>query len=446
MRVSISDISMKILSRQSPLALIQVIEVMRLFPDLKFDIVAVESYGDQHQEISLSSNPPTDFFTRELDAALISGQGDIAIHSAKDLPYPLPQGLSVIALIGPEDQSDSLVSRGQLSLKELPFGAKVGTSSFSRQQSIFKYRPDVSIIDIRGNIQQRLALVDQGEVDAIVVATCALLRLGLESRITQRLSFDTHPLQGYIAVVSRTDNQTMASLFMPVDVRQTWGKVTLVGAGPGASDLITIRGKKVVDAAAVVLFDDLLNETILSETRAECIYVGKRKGHHALEQKDIEELMAQQALSGRSVCRLKGGDPFIFGRGGEELEYLSSRLIEVEIVPGVTSALAAAAEAKIPLTKRGISSSVAFLTGHPASSLTVPNADTLVYYMGASVLKDIAEKVLESGRSDSTPVAIVHQAASPTRSVLLTTIANILEGLIEAESPSIIIIGKVAHG
>ena len=434
---------MKIITRTSRLALKQVDEVMASFPDSPFSLIGLESFGDKHKDISLKAANAANFFTKELDEALLEAKGDIAVHSAKDLPYPLPAGLQVIALLGPQDQTDSLVSRGNITLSQLPTRSRVGTSSEGREQNILQLRSDINPVDIRGTIDERVALVDDGKVDAIIVATCALIRLGLEDRIAQRLPFPTHPLQGYLAVVAKSDRPDLIQQFAPIDVRKRWGRVTLVGAGPGAADLITLRGKYALDNADVVFYDDLLDETMLRDTRAKCIYVGKRKAHHSAEQAQINQQLADLAMSGKSVCRLKGGDPFIFGRGGEELAYLKQRLINVDVIPGITAALAAAAVSQIPLTERGVSSSVAFLTGHPTESICVPNADTLVYYMGASVLLALAQKVLSSGRSPLTPVALIHNASLPDQQIHKTTLQEIVAQSVTLQSPAIVIIGEV---
>ncbi len=139
----------KVVSRQSPLALLQVQEVFGLFPEINYGLIKLESFGDKNKQISLLDNPPADIFTRELDEAILNGTADLAIHSAKDLPYPLPQGVEVIALFEAFDQSDSLVSRNNLTLETLAAGARIGTSSPTRKKELLALRPDVEVVSIR---------------------------------------------------------------------------------------------------------------------------------------------------------------------------------------------------------------------------------------------------------------------------------------------------------
>ncbi len=224
---------LKILSRSSPLARVQVHEALSALekhwanrtPAIpSFEIAYLSSWGDRHKEVSLlDGQTPTDLFTRELDEALLNGRADFAIHSAKDLPVPLPSGLVVAAFLTPKTGADALACRKELGHidfpKGLPVGARVGTSSPLRQAELLAVRPDVTIVPIRGTIEQRLALVDRGEIDALIVAACALERLGLTHRISALLPFETHPLQGYLAVTCRANRGDVRALWGGLDVR-----------------------------------------------------------------------------------------------------------------------------------------------------------------------------------------------------------------------------------
>src|SRR5450759_2947522 len=159
---------LKIVTRSSNLAIKQVEEVMVLLPNVTYGILKIQSYGDKHKEISLFTNTPTDFFTRELDEAILSGEGDIAIHSAKDLPYPLPAGLDVIALTDSSDQTDCLISNDNKKLNELVSHARVGTSSEQRKEQLLSIRPDLSVVSIRGSIDERIELVRNKQIDALI--------------------------------------------------------------------------------------------------------------------------------------------------------------------------------------------------------------------------------------------------------------------------------------
>ena len=209
-------------SRQSPLALLQVQEVFGLFPEINYELIKLESFGDKNKQISLLDNPPADIFTRELDEAILNGTADLAIHSAKDLPYPLPQGVEVIALFEAFDQSDSLVSRNNLTLETLAAGARIGTSSPTRKKELLSLRPDVEVVSIRGTIEERIAQVDSGFIDALIVATCALKRLGLEKRIAEILPFETHPLQGNLAITAKAGRDDLKALFVERHSSPVW--------------------------------------------------------------------------------------------------------------------------------------------------------------------------------------------------------------------------------
>ncbi|HWA08204.1 MAG TPA: uroporphyrinogen-III C-methyltransferase [Opitutaceae bacterium] len=235
------------------------------------------------------------------------------------------------------------------------------------------------------------------------------------------------------------------------------GFVWLVGAGPGAADLITVRGLKLLQTAEVVIFDDLINRDLLRECPSGCEFhaVGKRCGRRSTPQEDIIELLLAAGRAGRRVVRLKGGDPFIFGRGGEELTALVQAGIPCEVVPGVTAAAAAGAAAGVPLTHRGFSSSVVFLTGHESPAKSGSAIDwaayarlgaTLCIYMGARRLAGIAEQLIAAGMVIDTPVALVSRASWPDQRIRFAALSE-LAGVPEeaAASPALAIIGEVAR-
>ena len=429
----------RVIARGSRLSRLQVEEVFRNFPDLDYEIKYLESYGDKNQQISLLyGEAPADIFTRELDEAILGGEADIAVHSAKDLPYPLPEGIEVIALFPAFDTTDSLVSRDHKKLSELPAGSVIGTSSPLRKKGLNKFRPDLTINGIRGCIEERVQQVKDGKYDAAIVATCALKRLGMENEIAEVLPFATHPLQGYLAVTAkkvknekrRTKNQaaeqensslsTLHSSLKNLLLRQ--GKVQLVGFGPGDPDLLTIKAARAIDQADIIFYDDLIDSSFLADKKAEKVYVGKRAGYHHKEQGDINRLMIDAAREGKNVVRLKGGDPMIFAHGSEEIEYLESNLVEVEVIPGITTASALAASQKISLTHRDFSSSVALVSGHTPQPVT-PDAETLVYYMGAKQLQAIATRLIdEEGWAFNTPVLLTYNVSRSDEQTFETTL------------------------
>lgn len=232
------------------------------------------------------------------------------------------------------------------------------------------------------------------------------------------------------------------------------GKVYLIGAGPGDPDLLTMKAHRLLTAADVVLYDRLVGEQIIAmipET-AEKLYVGKAKSLHSLPQEEINALLAVKAKEGKVVVRLKGGDPFIFGRGGEELEELVSEGVPFEVVPGVTAASGCAAYAGIPLTHRDYAQSVRFLTGHLKDGTTelpwdelVHPAQTLVIYMGLTGLESISQSLIRFGMRPSMPVAIVEKGTSKDQRVFTSTMKDIHQVAIdnEVKSPALLIIGEV---
>ncbi|HZG59457.1 MAG TPA: uroporphyrinogen-III C-methyltransferase [Anoxybacillus sp.] len=233
------------------------------------------------------------------------------------------------------------------------------------------------------------------------------------------------------------------------------GKVYLVGAGPGDPELITVKGLRCIQEADVILYDRLINDQLLSYAKpeADLIYCGKLPNYHTMKQETINYFLVKLAKKGKIVVRLKGGDPFVFGRGGEEAETLAKHNIEFEIVPGITSGIAAAAYAGIPVTHRDFSSSVAFITGHKQKGSNedvkwenlAKGVDTLAIYMGISNLPYIREQLLKHGKSPHTPVAIVQWGTLLEQKTVTATLGTILETVKQhrIENPSMIIIGEV---
>jgi len=237
------------------------------------------------------------------------------------------------------------------------------------------------------------------------------------------------------------------------------GRVFLVGAGPGDPGLITVRGRQLLESAEVVIYDYLANRQLLRyvPAAAERIYAGKRgDGQHTHSQEEINNLLVDRALAGRTVVRLKGGDPFIFGRGGEEIEALARENILFEVVPGVTSASAAATYAGIPITHRAFTSSVAFITGHEdptkenshiAWDKLATGVGTIVIYMGIKNLDSIAGNLIRHGRAPETPVAVVRWASTPEQRTVTGTLATIAEIVRDTslKPPAIVVVGEVVH-
>lgn len=236
------------------------------------------------------------------------------------------------------------------------------------------------------------------------------------------------------------------------------GKVWLVGAGPGDPSLLTLGAKNALSQCDVIVYDALANVNLLkfAKNSAEFIYVGKIADQHAMPQSKINELLAQQAQAGANVARLKGGDPYIFGRGGEEAEYLFERNIPFEVIPGISSAIAAPAWAGIPLTHRDFVSSVSIITGHekPEKSQSshdwqafVKSGSTLVFLMGMRNLPNICENLIKAGMEKDMPAAVIYRGATPMQRKLIATVADLPEKAAKANftNPAVIVVGKVVN-
>jgi uroporphyrin-III C-methyltransferase/precorrin-2 dehydrogenase/sirohydrochlorin ferrochelatase len=232
------------------------------------------------------------------------------------------------------------------------------------------------------------------------------------------------------------------------------GEVILVGTGPGDPELLTVRAARLLAAADVVLYDNLVSAEILAllPPGAERIYVGKRRNRHALVQSDINRRMADLARAGRRVLRLKGGDPFIFGRGGEELEYLAAAGVPFRVVPGITAAVGVAAAAGIPLTHRDFAQSCTFVTGHLQDgsmaldwAMLARPRQTVVVYMGLLGLEMLCARLQEHGRAADTPIAIIQQGTTPRQRVITGTLASLPAQVAAAalHAPTLIIVGEV---
>ncbi|KAJ1284435.1 hypothetical protein BS78_03G203900 [Paspalum vaginatum] len=234
------------------------------------------------------------------------------------------------------------------------------------------------------------------------------------------------------------------------------GRVALVGTGPGDPDLLTLKAVRAIEAADLVLYDRLVSNDVLDLVGdgARLLYVGKTAGYHSRTQEEIHELLLSFAEAGANVVRLKGGDPLVFGRGGEEMDFLQQQGIRVEVIPGITSASGIAAELGIPLTHRGVATSVRFLTGHSRKGGTDPlyvagNAadpdTTLVVYMGLSTLPSLAPKLMKHGLPPDTPAVAVERGTTPQQRLVFSSLKDLVDEVKSADlvSPTLLIIGKV---
>lgn len=237
-----------------------------------------------------------------------------------------------------------------------------------------------------------------------------------------------------------------------------WGFVSIVGAGPGDPELITVRGLARLRAADVVVYDRLVDPRLVDEVPAEAerVFVGKACGRASVDQRTIEAILVDRAREGKRVVRLKGGDPFVFGRGGEEVEALVTAGVAFEVVPGVTSATAVPALAGIPVTHRGLASAVTIVTAHEDPRKFQESVDwawlaassgTLVILMGLKRLESVCDRLMLEGRSPDTPAAVISAGASPDQRVVAGCLATLPEAVAAAElrSPALIVVGEVVR-
>lgn len=235
------------------------------------------------------------------------------------------------------------------------------------------------------------------------------------------------------------------------------GEVALVGSGPGDAELLTIRAMRFIEQADIAIYDRLVSDEILALLPENCerYYVGKEQAKHCVPQDNINQLLVDYALAGRKVLRLKGGDPFIFGRGGEEAEFLLQRGVSCHICPGITAASGCTTYAGIPLTHRGVAQGCTFITGHLQNNgqLNLPweslasKTQTVVFYMGINTLPTIAEQLIAHGRAATTPAALIRKGTQPEQQIFRGNIGNLAElvKLHKITPPTLIVIGEVVN-
>ncbi len=231
------------------------------------------------------------------------------------------------------------------------------------------------------------------------------------------------------------------------------GKVWLVGAGPGDAELLTIKALRAINSADIIFYDQLVSQEVcaLFPKNTPALYVGKVKNNHSIPQEDLNQLLVSQAQAGLTVCRIKGGDPFVFGRGGEELLELRKAGVDAEVIPGITSASGCSTYANIPLTHRGISQGCTFVTGHAEKSLDVNwNAlaqlsHTIVFYMGLTRAPEISQQLLAGGLAADTPVAIIENGCRKNQRNIITDLSDFPAAVLreQVQSPALIIVGHV---
>lgn len=510
-------------------------QLEQAIPGLTTECVIIKTLGDRILDVALDKIGDKGLFVKELENALLDGTVDLAVHSLKDMPTELTPGLCFSDIPLREDNRDVLVLKpGYQSLKELPLGAIIGTGSKRRKYQLLALRPDLKIVDIRGNIETRMGKIETENLHGVVLAAAGLHRAGHRDRITQYLDPDVFiPAagQGALALQFRSDDHRLKELLAAIvhpascspvqaersflagthggchapvgaygvcngssltltglfgtddgsillkrtltgpasepeklghqlaemildEVRAKRGKVYLVGAGPGDSGLMTLRGKQLLEKAEVLVYDRLGTREMLQWVPEACemIYVGKESSDHTLSQDGINRLLVEKAREGKQVVRLKGGDPYVFGRGGEEALELFEAGIAFEEVPGITSAIAGLAYAGIPATHRGVATSFHVFTAHMKDEEgrqdwpVIAKLDgTLIFLMGRAALSEITKQLIANGKSPDTPCGIVQWGTTPKQRTVTGTLST-LETLADAQgigSPCLIVVGPV---
>ena len=481
----------KIGTRKSKLALIQTDivkdKIKKAFPEIEVEIVKIDTKGDQILDKSLTSFGGKGVFTAELEAELLSGAVDIAVHSAKDMPMDFPEGLGIGAVLDRADVRDTFVTTTGKKLEELEPGSIVGTSSLRSEKAeclLMAERAFLKTIggscnapaaalcrEENGEFSMRAMYVKDG-----IHSRKTYMTVNIEDAIAEK-DADSKPIAGtaVAAAVSveeavKTDKEITekdtarkskveiaAELGISVAHEVNKGMVYLVGAGPGDEDLMTRKGLKLLREADVVVYDNLASSSLLNEVRddAELIYAGKRSSNHHLKQYETNELLVKLALEGKNVVRLKGGDPYIFGRGGEEGQELREAGVDFEVVPGISSSYSVPAYCGIPVTHRDFASSFHVITGHEGNhknGVSVLNYETLakeegtlIFLMGLKNLPNIVASLIENGKDPATPVGVLQEGTTARQRVATGTLADIVE-VVKREgikTPAITVVGDV---
>lgn len=501
------------------------------YPEDEFVIQIVETKGDVILDKPLYEIGDKGLFVKELEEKILSHEVDIGVHSMKDMPSSPAPGLIFSKVWGREDPRDVLILREKKSIEELAPGSVIGTGSKRREFQLKRLRPDLKVVNIRGNVDTRLRKMEEMKLDGIILAAAGLRRLGMQDRITMYLSPEEMipaPAQGALALEIREGEEKLLELLdafwdeeaaflvgaergflqeiggdchVPVGAackkkengiyelramfgnetgsrqaytvvqgtqaaqlakeaaanirKQMAGVVSLVGGGPGDAGLITVKGQKALREADCIIYDRLSSKELLGEAKPGCemIYVGKASHHHTMKQPEINRLLVEMSLKYDKIVRLKGGDSYVFGRGGEEGVYLKEHGVPFEVVPGVTSAIAGLAYAGIPITYRGLAHGFHVVTAHDKDDkLTeidfasmAKGKETCVFLMGLSKVGEIAAKLMEAGMPQSTKVAVVSCAATSEQKTCASDLCHIAEDVKQAGliSPAVIVVGEV---
>ena len=424
----------------------------RWLPDVLFDMVPVVTCGDRDRATDLRHSP-ADFFSRELDNALRSGDIDCALHSAKDLPEESPDGIDGFWLPWREDPRDAiLLPEG---VRTFPDGRfRVGVSSERREQYCRKRFPQARLLTVRGNIEERLAQLDGGRFDMLIMAAAALHRLDLNERIFSYISLAELPVpegQGAIALTFRNGDTRFEALRNLLIY-----PVLLAGAGIGTVENTTQAVLQAVKECDVCLHDALMPAELLDHLppRANRISVGKRSGRHSVSREQICNLLLTYARQGKHVLRLKGGDPVVFGRLAEEVDALKAAALPFRVLPGVGAFSVAASTTGILPSRRQTARGFCVMTPRQAGeSGFVPLSPgerarlPQVLYMASRVIPALTHYYRKEGFAADTPAAVVFDAGSALEHVVTGTLATLGKqaASYHGDGPGLVIVGETAR-
>lgn len=521
-------------TRGSRLALVQAEYVKerlgKAYPEHTFELRVIRTKGDRILHKPLHEIGDKGVFVKEIEQEILDHTVDIGVHSMKDMPSYPARGLMFAKAWKREDARDALVLREKRSLAELPEGAVIGTGSRRREIQLKRLRPDLTVVNLRGNVDTRLKKMEEERLDGVILAVAGLKRLGLADRITEYLEPDEFlpaPAQGVLALEIRESDRDLlmrlnalceeetvcaveaergflqeigGDCHVPVGAfgrrtesgeyllsamfgnssgskqaytkvcganpkelakkaaarirQQIAGTVSLVGAGPGDPDLITVKGLAAIRAADCIVYDRLSAPELLKEAKAGCelIYAGKESRRHTMPQEEINRLLVKKSMEYENVVRLKGGDVYVFGRGGEEGLFLKEHGVPFEVIPGITSAIAGPAYAGIPVTHRGMAEGFHVVTAHDCRDrlaemdfcAMAKGQETCVFLMGLSKVGEIAERLRKAGMPQETKAAVISHATTPRQRTCVSDLGHIAEEVrrMQLSSPALIVVGQ----
>lgn len=501
------------------------------YPSEEFEIRIIKTKGDIVLDKPIHEIGDKGIFVKEIEEKIRDGEVHIGVHSMKDMPSCPASGLRFTRAWKREDPRDVLILRKKKTLEELPEGAVIGTGSRRREFQIKRLRPDLKVVNIRGNVDTRIRKMEEERLDGIILAAAGLHRLGMKERITCYLEAEemiSAPAQGVLALEIREEATTLGELLdalsdeetsraveaergflqemggdchvpvgavcrrradglyqldamfgnetgsrqayvtvckeqagqlameAAVKIRQKMaGIVYLVGGGPGDPGLITVKGLRALQEADCVIYDRLSSHELLEEAKPGCemIYVGKVNHHHTMKQEEINRLLVEKSMRYEKIVRLKGGDVYVFGRGGEEGLYLAEKGVSFEVIPGISSAIAGLAYAGIPITHRGKALGFHVVTAHNKRDelaeidfeAMTRGKETCVFLMGLSKIEEISASLMQAGMPPETETAVVSCATTPEQRTCTADLAHIAEKVQSAGlvSPAIIVVGAV---